>query len=153
MNAIRIACAALFCLSGLNAHAASYINLGGGSYHFERDLGHNEFNPGIGYEQDWNENWSLALGYYKNSLRKPTVYGLASYYHWHWESGWRAGLAGGLLTGYRHDGNEAPRLVPLLAPTLEWRSGPLGLQFFIVPSVKPYVDGAVVMQFKFRVKD
>lgn len=141
----RLALAALCTAMAGSAAADQFINIGGGSYHFERDLGHNEFNPGIGYERDWNEQISWAVGYYKNSLAKPTFYAVGNYYPWRLSEGWRVGATVGALTGY----NET-EVAPLLAPTLEWRGSVIGLQFFVVPSIKPYVDGAFVGQVKFR---
>lgn len=127
------------------AQAAEFINFGGGALHFERDLGHNEFNPGLGYERDYNDDISWAVGYYKNSLSKPTFYGVVNYLPYKLSDSWRVGLTGGLLTGYNKSD-----VVPLLAPSIEWRGSRIGLQFFVVPSIKPYVDGAVVGQLKVR---
>ena len=127
------------------ALGAEFINLGGVSLHFDRDLDLNEFNPGIGYERDWNDQVSWGLGYYKNSLSKPSYYGLVNYYPWTLSEQWRVGLAAGVLTGYNYSD-----VAPLLAPTLEWRGKYVGLQFFVVPTIKPYVDGAFVAQFKVR---
>jgi hypothetical protein len=62
------------CMAG-TANAAELITVGGGSYHFERDLGHNEFNYGLGYERDWDDSLSWSVGVYKNSIRRASFYG------------------------------------------------------------------------------
>jgi hypothetical protein len=126
------------------AGAAELITVGGGSYHFERDLGHNEFNYGLGYEKDWDDSLSWSVGVYKNSIRRASFYGLANWYPLSLGSGFRAGLTGGVMSGYHHS-----PVIATLMPTLEWRGDQLALQSFIVPTIKPYVDGAVVLQLKY----
>lgn len=140
-----IGMAALLALGLCNAAgAAELVTVGGASYHFERDLGHNEFNYGLGYERDWDENISWSVGVYKNSIRRATFYGLANWYPWTLGAGFRAGLSGGLMTGY----HKSP-VIGTLMPTLEWRGEHLAAQLYVVPTIKPYVDGAFVMQFKY----
>ncbi|MEN3112640.1 hypothetical protein ACFONG_18375 [Uliginosibacterium paludis] len=126
------------------ASAAEMISVGGASYHFERDLGHNEFNYGLGYERDWSDELSWSAGVYKNSIRRATFYGLANWYPWTLGAGFRAGLSGGLMTGYHKSA-----VIGTLMPTLEWRGERLATQIYVVPTIKPYVDGAVVFQFKY----
>ncbi|MFT4171505.1 MAG: hypothetical protein QM639_03020 [Rhodocyclaceae bacterium] len=128
--------------------AAELITVGGGAYHFERDLDLNEFNYGLGYERDINEEWSWSAGVYKNSIRRATFYLLGNYYPYELGAGFRVGLTGGLVTGY----HKSP-VVPLLAPTIEWRGKWVAAQAYVVPTVKPYVDGAVIFQLKFIIKD
>lgn len=127
-------------------HAAQQISVGGFSYHFERDLGHNEVNPGLGYERDYDEDLSWSVGVFKNSLRRASFYGLANYALWKPAEGVRIGVTAGLSTGYHH-----AAVVPLAMPFAEWRIQRFGVQTYVVPTVKPYVDGAVVLQFKWRI--
>jgi len=127
------------------AGAAEMITPGGGSLHFERDLGHNEFNYGLGYERDWEDKrFSTAVGVYKNSIRRATFYGLVNWYGLDLGAGFRAGLTGGLMTGY----HKSP-VIGTLMPTIEWRYERVALQSYVVPTIKPYVDGAVVLQVKY----
>lgn len=126
------------------AGAAELITAGGASYHFERDLGHNESNYGLGYEKDWDDDSSWSVGVYKNSIRRATFYALANWYPLDLGAGFRTGLTGGLMTGYHH-----AAVIGTLTPTLEWRGEHLALQGFVVPSIKPYVDGAFVVQLKY----
>ena len=129
------------------AQAAELLSFGGGSLHFERDLGHNEFNYGLGYERDWDDDISWSVGVYKNSIRRAAFYSLANWYPWSLGSGFRAGISGGLMTGY----HQSP-VIGTLMPTLEWRGERLAAQAYIVPTIKPYVDGAVVLQFKYQLR-
>lgn len=127
------------------AQAAELLSFGGGSLHFERDLGHNEFNYGLGYERDWDEDISWSVGVYKNSIRRATFYSLANWYPWRLGGGFRAGVSGGLMTGY----HQSP-VIGTLMPTLEWRGERLAAQAYLVPTIKPYVDGALVLQLKYQ---
>ncbi|MDP5241416.1 hypothetical protein Q9Q94_17925 [Uliginosibacterium sp. 31-16] len=140
---ILMAALAALCMAS-TAGAAELVNIGGGSYHFERDLGHNEFNYGIGYEKDWREDVSWTVGVYKNSIRRASFYALANWYALDLGAGFRAGLTGGLMTGY----HQSP-VIGTLMPTLEWRGEHLALQSYVVPTIKPYIDGAVVLQLKY----
>lgn len=147
---MRIRCIAAgalaLALSAGGAAAAEFVSVGGVSYHFERDLGHNEFNYGLGYERDWNDHLTWSAGVYKNSIRRATFYGLANWYPWALGENFRMGLSGGLMTGY----HKSP-VIGTLMPTAEWLYGPIGIQAYVVPTIKPYVDGAVVFQLKFRI--
>ena len=80
------------------ARSAEYLSLTLGSYHFDRDKDYNERNLGIGYERHSGQ-WSFLTGYYKNSYYKDTVYLMAGYLPLRYEN-WRAGVVGGLVTGY-----------------------------------------------------
>lgn len=137
---------AALCVLGaaLPLQAAEMISFGGASYHFERDLGHNEFNYGLGYERDINEEWTWSTGVYKNSLRRASFYLLANYYPWVWSDSWHAGITGGLMTGY----HQSP-VIPMAAPIVEWRGKRWAFQGYVVPTIKPYVDGAFVVQVKY----
>lgn len=136
--------AALLCSSAV-ASAAGFVTLGGFSRHFERDLDLNEFNPGLGYEKDYDKDLSWSVGVFKNSLRRAAFYGTANYALWQPAEGWRIGVTAGLSSGYHH-----AAIIPLAMPFIEWRVSTVGVQSYIIPTVKPYVDGAVVLQFKWR---
>lgn len=141
---LQCAVAALALAAG-SAGAAELMSVGGASYHFERDLGHNEFNYGLGYERDVRDDLSWSAGVYKNSIRRATFYGLLNWYPFDMGAGFRAGVSGGLMTGY----HKSP-VIATLMPTLEWRGEHLAVQAYVVPTIKPYVDGAFVFQFKYR---
>lgn len=131
------------CAAAGTVHAEDMLSLGGGAYHFQRNLGYNEFNYGLGYERDWNDKVTWAAGVYKNSLRRATFYGLVNYYPWSLGAGFRAGATGGLMSGYHHSA-----IIGTAMPTLEWRGHYVSLQSYVVPTIKPYIDGAVVFQVK-----
>lgn len=146
MNNLLRVCAGVIAASvSCMAGAGDLITFGGGSYHFERDLGHNEFNYGLGYERDLSADLSVSAGVYKNSLRRASFYLLGNYYLASPGAGLRFGATGGLMSGYHK-----AAIVPTLMPTMEWRGDRLALQAFLVPTIKPYVDGAIVLQIKYQ---
>jgi hypothetical protein len=150
LRALPVVVSASLLCGSFSASAAEFVTLGGFAYHFERDLDLNEVNPGIGYEADYDKypekDLSWSVGVFKNSLRRAAFYGTIDWALWHPAEGWRAGATAGLSTGYHHSA-----VVPLLMPFIEWRIGKLGLQSYIIPTIKPYVDGAVVLQFKWQI--
>lgn len=141
--AVAVGCAALSYT--VPAAAAEYLNFGGVSYHYERDLHFNEFNYGIGYERDIQDNFSWSSGVYKNSLRRASIYLLWNYYPFQFSESWRAGVTAGFSTGYHHSA-----VIAEAAPTIEWRGERWALQGYLIPTIKPYVDGAAVLQVKYR---
>jgi len=85
------------------------LDLNMASYHTEawarRTL--NQRNPGVGLAWQANRTWAIAGGAYWNSYRRETVYALVEWTPLHigkvgrWHIA--AGLAGGLVSGYRTD--------------------------------------------------
>jgi hypothetical protein len=131
------------CMSTM-AHAGDMISVGGGAYHFDRDKDFNETNYGLGYERDWNKDLTWSVGVYKNSIRRATFYGLLNYYPFDLGAGFRAGVSGGLMSGYHHSA-----IIGAAMPTLEWRGDYVSVQAYVIPTISPYIDGAAVLQLKF----
>jgi hypothetical protein len=69
------------------------------SYHFNQSKDYNENNFGLGVERRYADDWRGHAGFYRNSLDRTTVYGLASYTPYRFGE-WRVGGAAGLGTGY-----------------------------------------------------
>lgn len=130
---------------GTVCQASDLVSFGGASYHFERDLGYNEFNYGLGYERDLNDELSISAGVFKNSIRRAAYYVLGNYYPVKLGAGFRLGLAFGGITGYRN-----LAVAPALVPALEWRGERLAMQTYVIPTIKPRIDGAVVFQIKYQ---
>ncbi|MDB5799272.1 MAG: hypothetical protein JWL63_211 [Rhodocyclales bacterium] len=145
-RALWVTLLAILACSSFCASGAEFVSFGGFSRHFERDLDLNEFNPGIGYEKDYSDNLSWSAGVFKNSLRRAAFYGTVNYAVWQPAEGLRIGATAGLSTGYHH-----AAIVPMAMPFVEWRVSRFGVQAYVIPTVKPYVDGAVVVQFKWRI--
>lgn len=105
------------------------------SRHFP-DRNFNQVNPGLGLEYDVG-NWGVALGDYKNSYSKQTVYLVASYTPIHMgdfafgafggpATGYNVPVVGGLLVAYRH-ANYGFNLM-VIPPAAKDGSTVLGLQ-------------------------
>lgn len=155
--------AALLCLAGLGgaAHAEEsfvtleskplaelWLNPGFYSYHFQRDKGLNDRNPGLGVEYRSSTVASLTAGRFYNSDRMYSNY--AGFYYQPWAVGpIRIGAVVGGFNGYpkMHDGGWFLAAIPMLS----YEEGRFGLNVAIVPSYKDRLHGAISFQFKFRV--
>ena len=115
------------------------------SYHMERK-GYEEQNYGIGIERSLFGNTSLALGFYRNSERRDSVYGAAVYcpFTSRWGN-WRGcGLAGG-VTGY----NET--VAPLAGGVLSYEGKEWGVNLLILPNKRgDFTAGVIAFQVKRR---
>ena len=115
------------------------------SYHMERK-GYEEQNYGIGIERSLSGSASLALGVYRNSERRDSLYGAAVWcpvsVRW---GNWRGcGLAGG-VTGY----NES--VAPLAGLVLSYEGKEWGANLLILPNKKgDFTEGVMAFQVKFR---
>jgi len=95
MKFVLICC--LMCFH-VTCHAQTYLQINGLSMH-DRS-GYNGFNYGAGVEQTFNQNWTLAGGWYYNSERSGSayIYGRYSFYKNHH---WDLGIGVGAVTGYQ----------------------------------------------------
>lgn len=129
-----------------------WLNPGSFSYHFDRRKDLRENNTGLGAEMTLEEDHVLAGGSFSNSNRGRSRYGA---YYWrplHWRPAGinvHAGVALGAFDGYPNYRNGAwfPAALPLLA--IEGRR--VGVNIFLVPTIKNRLDGAIAVQFKLRV--
>ena len=149
----RLLLAAIICLAPCAAFAGTWrMDANLASVHTEawarRSL--NQVNPGLGVEYQVNRSWAYTAGFYKNSYSRRTMYALAEWTPLHLGAaqGWHvdAGLAGGLVSGYRR--SEVPcepfaagAVVRLVAP-----SG-VSLNLLGVPNTGPRSSGFVGFQF------
>jgi hypothetical protein len=71
------------------------------SHHIHPNKHFDEFNPGVGVECSVTSQWAGSLGYFRNSLDRPSFYAGALYTppfaHWGW---FRLGAMGGIISGY-----------------------------------------------------
>lgn len=105
----------------------------------------NENNPGLGLERDDGKLF-LAAGFYKNSIRRTSIYTIAAYMPLQFDT-LRAGIAGGLVTGYQY------AIVPISGILASWQPGRIGLNILAVPNI-PYLQvyGFAGIQFKAEIK-
>lgn len=128
-----------------------------GSHHVHPYRHFDEFNPGVGLECSITRQWAGAVGYFRNSLDRPSFYAGALYTpqltHWHW---FQLGAMGGVISGYNYGrfgvgGDHRTGLV--LAPTAITQFGRFGVNFILIPPIHqnnlPFTVG---FQVKYRVR-
>lgn len=146
----RYALAADLCPKGL------WGDLMIGSHHIHPDRYFDEFNPGAGVECSISTAWAGSIGYFRNSLDRPSFYGGAlytpEYAHWGW---FRLGAMGGVITGYNYGqiglgaGN---RTGPVLAPAAIARFGRFGANFILIPPIREdHLPFTIGLQVKYRI--
>lgn len=129
-----------------------WLNAGSFSHHFDRRKDLRESNTGLGAELTLAEDHVLAAGGFSNSNRGRSRYGA---YYWrplHWRPAGinvHAGVALGAFDGYPNYRNGA--WFPAALPMLAIEGGRVGVNIFLVPTIKNRLDGAIAVQFKLRV--
>ena len=128
-----------------------------GSHHIRPYRHFDEFNPGVGFECSFTRQWASSIGYFRNSLDRPSFYAGAVYtpqlMHWRW---FRLGAMGGIISGYnfgRFGVGSKNRTGAVLAPTAVTQFGRFGMNFILVPPIResnlPFTVG---FQVKIRFK-
>ena len=120
-----------------SARADNYVAITTTSYHFNQGKDYNANNFGLGVERRYSDTWRGHAGFYRNSLDRTTVYGLASYTPYSLGE-WRVGGATGLGTGYNS------RFIGVLAGGFairEWKT--FGVNIIVHPA-------AVALQIKVK---
>ena len=127
----------------MQGKAADWLTSTVRSYHMERK-GYEEQNYGLGIEQEVTHTLRFALGVYRNSERRDSLYGAAVWCPASWGS-WRGcGLAGG-VTGY----NET--VAPLAGGVLMYEGKKYGFNVLLLPNKKgDPTQGVLAFQAKFR---
>ncbi len=124
-----------------------WINGGFYSYHFQRDKGLNDSNPGLGAEWRFSTVASATVGRFYNSDRAYSNY--AGVYYQPWKIGpVRIGAVVGGFSGYpkMRDGGWFPAAIP----TLSYEYQRVGVNVAIVPSYKDRLYGALSIQLKLK---
>lgn len=112
---------------------------------------YNEKNGGLGFELAFSDDWRLAAGAYRNSVRRHSRYAQAVWSpeltrlrHGDWK--FSLGAALGVVDGYpamRH-GGFFPTVLPVAS--VEWRR--IGVNLTYIPSLAGNVTGAFALQLK-----
>jgi hypothetical protein len=128
-----------------------------GSYHINPDTSKHfeQFNPGIGAECYITPEWGATIGYFRNSLSRPSFYGGAvwapEFVHWGW---FRLAAMGGLISGYNYGrwGIGRNRTTgPVLAPIAMTNFGRVGANFILIPPI-PSEKLPFTIGFQLRVR-
>ncbi len=122
------------------------------SYHLERWARHslNQRNLGAGITANFNRDWSVSAGWYRNSYRRGSAYALVNWtpLHLPLRGGWSlaAGATAGLDSGYRTDELATE---PVVAAALVQLRAPSGWSVNLtgVPNDGPGRSGFVGAQF------
>ena len=115
------------------------------SYHMERK-GYEEQNYGLGIETEVTQRLRLALGFYRNSERRDSIYGAAVYCPLYLQkTNWRlCGMAGG-VSGYNDT------VAPLAGLVLSYEGREWGANLLILPNKKgDFTEGVMAFQVKRR---
>lgn len=125
-----------------------WLNAGFYSYHFDRDKGLNDSNPGLGAEYRFSTVASATVGRFYNSDRQYSNY-LGVYYQPFRIGPVRLGAVVGGFDGYPNmrDGGWFPALIP--TASIEYKS--VGLNVAVVPKYKDRLYGALSFQLKLKV--
>ena len=126
----------------------AWLNAGFYSYHFQRDKGLDDRNPGIGAEYRFSTVASATAGRFYNSDRAYSNY--AGLYCQPFAIGpVRLGAVLGGFNGYPKMRGGGWFLAAIPVASFEYRS--VGLNLSIVPSYKDRLHGALSFQLKFKV--
>lgn len=126
----------------------TWLNAGFYSYHFQRDKGLNDRNPGIGAEYRFSTVSSLTVGRFYNSDRQYSNY--AGIYYQPISIGRvRLGAVIGGFNGYpkMRDGGWFLAAIPVAS--VEY--GRFGANIAVVPTYKDRLYGALSFQFKLKI--
>lgn len=127
-----------------------WLNGGFYSYHFQRDKGLNDSNPGLGGEYRFSTVASATAGRFYNSDRAYSNY--VGVYYQPWKVGpVRLGAVAGGFSGYPKMRDGGWFLAAIPTASFEYKS--VGVNVAIVPTYKDRLYGAISVQLKLKVFD
>ena len=151
----------LFLLGITAAHAQTaptqwspqvWLNAGSYSRHFDRNKNFREDNVGLGAEVWLADDHALLAGTFINSERVRSHYAAYQWRPLHWHAAGiklSAGITLGAFDGYPRYLSGGWFLAALPVLTAEYKR--VGVNLYIVPTIRDRLDGAVSVQFKLRV--
>jgi hypothetical protein len=126
----------------------TWLNAGFYSYHFQRDKGLNDSNPGIGAEYRYSTVAALTAGRFYNSDRQYSNYA-GVYYQPFSIGGVRLGAVLGGFNGYPKMRNGGWFLAAVPVASYEYKR--VGLNLAFVPTYKDRLYGALSFQLKVKI--
>jgi hypothetical protein len=143
---------ALLCVPVASAQSMSpsvWITPGFYTFHFDRNRGLRDPNPGLGFEYSFDADVRLTAGRFLNSDNAYSNYLGVYYQPWRFGSV-KLGAAVGLFNGYpnAYDGGWFPALLPVAS----WEGEKLGVNLAIVPEIQNRLYGGVSVQLKYRLR-
>jgi hypothetical protein len=133
----------VFALTLNTARADTWVGVGGGSYHFCKTCGYNNFNPGLGIQSDYSNDLRLIGGMYYNSYYKASFYGGVSYQPLQYGM-LRIGIMGGVVSNYNN------LKIPMMAlPAVSIEGDNIGIDVLGAPNIGDRT-GLITVNFKFK---
>jgi hypothetical protein len=126
----------------------TWLNAGFYSYHFQRDKGLSDSNPGIGAEYRYSTVAALTAGRFYNSDRQYSNYA-GVYYQPFSIGGVRLGAVLGGFNGYPKMRNGGWFLAVVPVASYEYKR--VGLNLAFVPTYKDRLYGALSFQLKVKI--
>lgn len=128
----------------------SWLNAGFYSYHFQRDKGFTDGNPGLGVEYRFSTVSALTAGRFFNSDRQYSNYA-GIYYQPIAIGSVRLGAVVGGFNGYPRMREGGWFLAAIPVASLEYQR--FGVNLALVPSYRDRLHGALSIQLKLKVFD
>lgn len=125
-----------------------WLNPGFYSYHFQKNIGLNDNNYGLGVEYRYSTVSSVSLGLYENSDRQTSHYA-----GWYWQpielGTARLGVVVGALDGYPKMQNGGWFLAAIPTASIEYRN--VGANLMVIPSYQDKLYGSISLQLKLKI--
>lgn len=90
----------------------AWIHVSGRSFHERGNF--RGWNPGLGIERSFDQDWTWAAGWYQNSIDRTSSYGLIKR-SWRMDHGWQINANIGGVGGY-----QGYSVAPVLLPEVCW---------------------------------
>ena len=148
MLSTTVAAAQPFALIDSAPLSQTWLNAGFYSYHFQRDKGLADGNPGFGIEQRLSTVSSITAGRFYNSERKLSNYA-GVYYQPVALGPVRLGAVIGGFNGYPKMRNGGWFLAAIPVASFDYRS--VGINVAFVPNYRDRLYGALTLQLKLKV--
>ena len=138
---------------GVESPRALWVTTGFWSYHQANRAYYNQDNKGLGLEAAVDDNWAVAFGRYRNSVREQSTYVQAV-----WtpdatqfrfgELRITGGVAFGVVNGYPD--MRKGKVFPAVLPVASVEYGRVGFNVTYIPTIVGKVDGAIAIQLKVK---
>ena len=137
--------------------AGAWVDAMVGAYHIHPDRYFDDFDPGVGGECGVKPEWTLAAGYFRNSVLRPSFYGGAIYApEFAHSKAVRFGVIGGIISGYNFGSfgfGSQNHTGPIVAPIAMVGAGRLAANLFLIPPIAAdHVPVTLGLQLKFGLR-
>ena len=134
--------------AGAPPHAELWLNPGFYAYHFQRNRNLNNNAAGFGAEYRYSATSAIAAGAFHNSNWSSSRY-LAYYWRPVALGPMRFGAVVGVIDGY--PGTRKGGWFPVAIPTASVDYGRVGVNVFLIPTIRNSVNGSITFQLNVKV--